>query len=131
MALASSFNGGNAQTALQNASVTPVAQTLSTEDQVEAYFSDIPVMVEIARCESRMRHYDKNGNVIHGEIDSGDIGVMQINERYHRDTAKKLNLEINKLQDNMVYARKLYEREGTTPWASSSKCWAKTQVASK
>jgi len=88
-------------------------------------------MVEIARCESRMRHYSKSGGVLKGEIDSGDTGVMQINERYHRATAEKLNLNINKLQDNMVYARKLYEREGTTPWASSSKCWSKTAAAAE
>ncbi len=80
-------------------------------------------MAEIARCESRFRHFGKNGDIIRGEINSLDVGVMQINEYYHKANAKKLGLNIYSLRGNLAYAKGLYEREGTTPWLSSSKCW--------
>ncbi len=126
MVLASSVSG---ETAL-SASVV-VSEPLSVEEQVTAYFSDVPVMIDVARCESRFRHTLKDGSVIRGEANSADIGVMQINEFYHRAEAKKLGLNIDILADNMVYARKLFEKEGTTPWLSSSKCWGKHQHISR
>ena len=87
------------------------------------YFRDIPIMVEVAYCESRFRHFDENGNLLHGEENYSDLGVMQINEYYHGDTAKRFGLDLRTLEGNLAYARNLYEREGTTPWLSSSRCW--------
>ena len=86
MALAGSFSGSSAQVAANTAALTPVATNVNIETQVESYFSDIPVMVDIARCESHMRHYDTYGNTIRGEIDPRDVGVMQINEHYHANS---------------------------------------------
>ena len=125
IALASTFSGTDAAEIAQASTVKPIVSNVTIPTHVAAYFSDVPIMVEIARCESHMRHYGTDGEVIRGEIDRGDIGVMQINERYHRKTAEKFNLDIDTLEDNMVYARKLYEREGTKPWISSMKCWGK------
>ncbi len=96
-----------------------------TELKVRAYFSDIPVLIEVARCESQFRHIDKAGNLLRGTITSDDLGVMQINEYYHGDSAKRLNLDITSLNGNMEYARRLYEKYGTEPWNASSKCWKK------
>lgn len=57
---------------------------------------------------------------------------MQINEYYHKDTAKRLGYNIYSLKGNMAYAKWLYKREGTAPWASSSKCWGKyAEIAMK
>jgi len=95
------------------------------QDHVEAYFSDEPVLVQIAKCESRFRHYDKNGKPLRGEQNRFDLGVMQINELYHGDQAKKLGLDLSSIGDNMAYARYLYEKEGTQPWSSSASCWDK------
>ena len=53
-----------------------------------------------------------------------DIGVMQINERYHYDEAKKLGFDIYTLKGNMDFAKHLYLKEGIKPWKSSSPCWA-------
>jgi len=106
--------------------------TSQVELAVKNYFSDIPIMIEIARCESRYRHYDKTGEVLHGVVNGGDRGVMQINEGYHLKTATKLGLDILTLEGNLAYARFLYETQGTRPWSSSSPCWgpsAKGQVA--
>ena len=98
----------------------------STEQIVRAYFSDIPIMIQIARCESQYRHILADGSVLVGRVDSDDTGVMQINTRYHGDTADKLDLDLTDIYDNMAYARNLYERQGTQPWSASAPCWGKT-----
>ena len=97
-----------------------------TEATVRSYFSDIPVMIQIARCESTFRHTLADGSVLKGKVDSADTGVMQINLRYHGETAEKLDLDLFDLHDNMAYARNLYERQGTRPWSASAPCWSPT-----
>ena len=89
------------------------------------YFADDPILAEIAWCESSFRHYDVDGKVIRGFVNSSDIGVMQINEYYHGDTAEKLGYNLHRLMDNLAYAKNLYEREGVRPWQASRNCWAK------
>lgn len=98
---------------------------LDTEATVREYFSDIPIMIEVARCESTFRHTLKDGSVLKGRVDKRDIGVMQINTYYHGNTAASLGLDLEDIQDNMEYARTLYERQGTQPWKASSPCWGK------
>lgn len=95
--------------------------------QVETYFADIPVMQKIAWCESKFRHRDAEGAVVRGIVKS-DVGVMQINEYYHRTTAERMGLELYDLEDNMAYARALYTKEGTRPWSSSEHCWGNPNV---
>ncbi len=96
----------------------------NVKEIVHVYWSDAPIMRSVAWCESRLRQFDNDGNPIRGEINSGDIGVMQINEYYHRETAQKLGYDIDTLEGNLGYARYLYEREGVRPWNSSAKCWS-------
>lgn len=98
----------------------------ATEMAVREYFKDIPVMVSIARCESRFRHALADGSVLVGERDPADTGVMQINTRYHQKRALELGLDLHSLEDNMVYARSLYEKQGTKPWNASAPCWNRT-----
>lgn len=93
------------------------------EATVKTYFADTPIMIEIARCESRYRHYDVEGEALHGYVNHSDRGVMQINEHYHDKTAVKLGLDIRTLEGNLAYARYLYDTQGTRPWKSSSPCW--------
>ncbi len=107
----------------------PAGQSRSAvEAKVREYFSDIPIMVEIARCESTFRHRLSNGEVLRGYVDGADTGVMQINLRYHQQTADRLGLDLEDIYDNMAYARHLYERQGTQPWNASAPCW-NTHVA--
>ena len=100
-----------------------VVKKISTEEYVRGYFKDIPVMVDIAYCESRFRQYDKTGEIFRGKVNNKDVGVMQINEFYHLDTAEDANYNIYTLEGNTAYARKLYEKYGTEPWNSSRPCW--------
>ena len=98
-------------------------QTL--EEYVRDYYIDEPILAEIARCESTFRQLDSKGEVLRGKINKSDIGVMQINLFYHEDSADKMELDLESLEGNLAYAKHLYEKEGTVPWASSAPCWNK------
>ena len=93
------------------------------EAVVRDYFSDTPVLAEIARCETRFRHYDRAGEVLRGAIDRNDVGIMQVNERYHLKRAETEGFDIYSLEGNLAYAKYLYHKEGSDPWVSSSACW--------
>jgi hypothetical protein len=116
-----------------SASTTPTANpvenkvTISTEVFVKKYFSDVPVMIEVARCESQFRQHE-GGKVLTGVVNELDKGVMQINEMYHLDRATQLGLDLHTLEGNLSYARYLFEKEGLRPWNSSSPCWKKSQA---
>ena len=97
-----------------------------TEAIVREYFADIPIMIQIARCESTFRHTLSDGSVLKGRVDNADTGVMQINQRYHLTRAEQLDLNLYDIYDNMAYARYLYEKQGTQPWNASSACWGNT-----
>ncbi len=102
------------------------ASTLNEEKIVRSYFRDLPIMVQIARCESTFTHTLADGSILRGRVDSADTGVMQINRRYHEKTAVAMDLNLNDIYHNMAYARYLYETQGTQPWSASSPCWSKT-----
>lgn len=103
-----------------------IENLMTVEEYVRGYFSDIPVMIEIAKCESRFRQYDTNGEVLRGVVNSLDRGVMQINEYYHLETAEKLGYDILTIEGNTAYARYIFEKSGVKPWVSSSPCWGKS-----
>ena len=103
----------------------PITDSKNIERFVNDYFADIPILAEIAKCESRYRHLNKSGAVLKGDRNSFDRGVMQINILYHAKTLERLELDVHNLDDNVRYARYLYEKEGAKPWMSSSACWAK------
>lgn len=105
---------------------TVVSQPLTLENYVRVYFKDAPILAEIAKCESRFRHVGRDGKVIRGEAAPEDVGVMQINEFYHEDTAEILGFDLHALDGNLAYAKWLYAKEGTTPWLASGKCWQKS-----
>jgi hypothetical protein len=107
--------------------VEAVTSSATVADQVQAYFSDMPILADVAKCESEYRQFDKSGQVLRGVQNPQDVGVMQINEFYHKETAQKLGLDLHTLDGNMAYARYLYERQGTRPWNYSSSCWSKNR----
>lgn len=125
------FPSGIAYGQIEETPIEEVAKNsplLDTELIVRSYFKDIPVMIQIARCESGFRHTLEDGSVLKGKVDSADTGVMQINKRFHADKATTMNLNLDNLNNNMAYARHLYETEGTRPWNASASCW-NSQVA--
>ncbi len=92
---------------------------------VRKYYNDDPVLANIAWCESRLRHLGQNGDILRGVVNSDDIGVMQINTRFHGKRAESLGIDLYSLNGNLEYAQYLYDKEGTKPWASSQACWGK------
>jgi len=126
--IAGSLNGFEVSPSISpNAEVVEIQhKSITTEEYVRNYFSDIPVMVEVAKCESRFRQHDKSGNVLRGEVNPLDRGVMQINEHYHGEDAERLGYDILSIEGNTAYARYIYDKYGLRPWKSSSPCWGKT-----
>jgi hypothetical protein len=100
----------------------------SEEEIVKAYFQDIPLLVKVAQCESNFRHTYNNGEILRGVANSQDIGIMQINERFHLERANKLDLDIYTIDGNLEYARFLYGKEGAKPWSASRKCWSSREA---
>lgn len=109
---------------------TPAAVVMPLHQSVEEYvreqFKDAPIMIDIARCESRFRQYDSKGAVLKNPTSSA-MGVFQVMASIHANAAKtNLGLDIYSLEGNVDYARYLYERQGTTPWNDSKGCWGKS-----
>ena len=99
MLVSAAFGTSTATAAPVSQPYLPQAQTI--EQYVEAYFADTPIMIDIARCESRFHQFDKNGEAYRGEINHEDIGVMQINEHYHGTEAEKMNIDVTYNFDNV------------------------------
>ena len=102
---------------------------------VEQYFAKEPILADIAWCESRYRQWNPDGTVFIGKVNHYDIGVMQVNSLYHDEKATDLGFDIYSLSGNLAYAKYLFEKEGSKPWASSKACWGdklgNKQVAAK
>jgi hypothetical protein len=103
----------------------PISDSKNVEKYINDYFADIPILIQIAKCESRFRHLNSQGEILRGTENRSDRGVMQINVHYHGISSEKLGYNIHEIEDNVAYARHLYERQGVKPWMSSSACWAK------
>ncbi|MFZ2770050.1 MAG: hypothetical protein WAZ50_02915 [Minisyncoccia bacterium] len=110
---------------LQVRDYEPITDAKNVARYVSDYFEDIPILARIASCESHNRQYDSNGNVLRGEKNKHDIGVMQINELYHLDDSLDQKLDIYTIEGNVAFARHIYEKQGAKPWMSSSACWSK------
>jgi hypothetical protein len=144
--LVSSLYGGTAQAATVSVSTSTQSHTeqaTSTDESrfmdsktVEAYIrskdADQPILVDIARCESTFRQFDPTGNILRGKVNKGDVGVMQINEKYHADEAARLGYNIYTVEGNVAFGRYLYTKYGSDPWSSSAPCWSTgNQIALK
>ena len=141
--MSSLYGAGQAQAALvpvnDLTSATTTEQSTTTEARfidskaVEAYVrtadADEPILVDIARCESTFRQFDQSGNIIRGKVNQEDVGVMQINEKYHADEAVKLGYNIYTVEGNVAFGKYLYNKYGSDPWSSSSKCWSDAELA--
>lgn len=96
------------------------------ERVVRAYFRDLPVMVNIAKCESGFEHFDPSGpNGLNTNPDprSSASGVFQILLKTHGPKAHRLGLDITTVAGQLGYARHLYKRGGTSDWKASKACW--------
>lgn len=69
----------------------PVTKNLNAgvEEAVREYFADIPLMIEIAKAESKFRQFGKDGRPLQGVVVPEDTGVFQVNKTYHLARSKK------------------------------------------
>ncbi|TSC83567.1 MAG: hypothetical protein G01um101413_977 [Parcubacteria group bacterium Gr01-1014_13] len=65
------------------------------------YFTDIPIMIEIAKCESGLRQFDWRGNALRGGMGFKMVGVFQIHADVHREAADLMGLDIDTLEGNI------------------------------
>lgn len=100
-------------------STTTVAHDpVSVEKRVRDFFADVPVMIEIAKCESKFRQFTDGGNVLRGGGSGGMVGIFQFYEIIHKAPALALGFDIETVEGNLGYAKHVYTQSGTTPWAS-------------
>jgi hypothetical protein len=111
--------------ALANISETPKNTDENLEKYVRSYFEKTPILAEISRCESKFKQFKKDGSVMRGILTPEDVGLMQINEFFHKDRADKLGFDLHTVEGNLGYAQYLYDRQGTQPWSASAYCWGK------
>jgi hypothetical protein len=140
--IASLYGAGqvNAQTiqtaaviSVQDSTTTVEVSTSTISKALEAYIrkelASTPILIEVARCESTFRQYGKDGRILRGKQNPLDVGIFQINEYYHAETAKKLGIDIYTAEGNIAYGKYLYKKNGTKDWYASSPCWAGTNLA--
>jgi len=123
---------GIASLAATPTTTTEISAPLQIKDRpgvyaskVREFYKDTPILIEIARCESGFAQYDANMSVIRGKVNDQDVGIMQINEKYHLEKSHSLGYDIYSVEGNLAYAKYMYEREGAQPWKASSPCWSK------
>lgn len=92
---------------------------------IEKEFGEEHIMIEVARCESEFRQFDKLGKPLKSELGTDDLGIFQINV-IHKEEMDRLGLKREKLDDNIKFARMLYNRNGLKDWKASKDCWSKS-----
>ncbi len=75
-----------------------------------------PVMIKIARAESHFDHLIKNPS-------SSARGIFQILKGTFADPRYGCTGDVLNAKDNVECARKIYEKDGTTPWNASKHVW--------
>ena len=101
------------------------AQTVESMIAIRAKRAGISVSLanEIARCESGKKQFEADGRLLRGKINSKDVGIFQVNEKYHLVDSKKLGYNIYTPEGNIDYAMLLLKRDGTHHWNASKHCW--------
>lgn len=98
---------------------------VTVKPALKEYFKDAPIMERVAFCESTHTQFISEGVVHRGVANNKDVGIFQINEKYHLKDSKKMGIDIYSIEGNMEYARHLYETQGLQPWSASRPCWGK------
>ena|SRR3990167_10268247 len=96
-----------------------------TPEQVirRQFGKDSDLMLNIARCESNLSQTEPDGSPLIGKITPLDRGVFQISLKYHKQELDKLGLDAHILEDNVSFAKILFDRNGTRDWSASHYCW--------
>lgn len=102
-------------------------------ERTEEFGVSEDLALAIAFCESTYRQYDKNksaeesaeNRVLRGIQNKADVGLFQINEKYHLEKSLELGYDIYTTEGNIDYALWLLKNEGSKHWKWSQECWSK------
>ena len=123
LSIAMASAGSTPPTTPEEPSGTSVTAS-STVDVWEGY-SDLK---KICTCESGQgtgepQHLNINtGEVLRGEVNPDDIGACQINLYWNNTYATQLGYNVFKEEDNVEFAKILFNERGAKPWSWSSSC---------
>ena len=89
----------------------------------EVWGDDSHIGLAIAQCESGIKQ-KINGVIVRNPV-TPDVGTFQINIDYHLDNAISQGMNVYTTEGNVLYAKYLFDKNGTRDWSASSKCWKK------
>ena len=103
---------------LQTALAQVVPQDIPLQEELVT-FGDLPLdLQKTIICESGGRQ-EVNGKLVVSK--TKDVGIAQINLKAHSKTAKSMGLDLTDANDNLAFAKYLYEKDGITPWVCAKK----------
>lgn len=86
-------------------------------------------LIPVCSCESNGKpngiptHYEQDGiTVLRGKLNNDDIGMCQINLKWHKEVSIKMGLDLFKEEDNIIYANFLFDTRGFKDWGWSNHC---------
>lgn len=95
-------------------------------DMSRLYKTDGSLALRIAKCESNLAQYKKDGSIVRGRVINADVGIFQVNETYHLEQSRRLGFDIYTAEGNIGYATWLLKHEGSRHWNSSKRCWSQS-----
>lgn len=101
--------------------VASIQEAIATQAKAEGV--NPTLAQDIAFCESTNRQYAAGGQVLRGKKNPADVGLFQINEKYHLEKSRELGYDIYSSEGNIGYAMWLLKNEGNRHWNSSRRCW--------
>jgi len=126
---------GGSPVAISNSSSSSVDQVTTVAEvreytvpelikELSGYYGvDSTLALDIARCESRLQQFREDGTLVRGNKNPSDVGVFQINEKYHLERSKTLGFDIYTTIGNIEYAMWLMKQGGSRYWRWSQGCW--------
>ena len=128
----SQFGQGTLPADLKEANLASVVTApVSIEEQIiktanASQGVDATLALKIAFCESNLKQFDTTGQPLRGVKNPDDVGLFQINEKFHKKTSVQDGLDINTVNGNVEYAIQLMsEPNGLKHWKWSKPCWSK------
>lgn len=94
--------------------IPAISTPAEIELAVKMIFADAPIMISVAKCESGFRQFNNDGTPLVGY--GRYTGVFQIDKNIHAEYAKSLGMDIETIDGNLAYARRLYDQKGAQPW---------------
>lgn len=89
---------------------------------INEVFGENSIMHRVAYCESRIRQFDANGEVLKGI--TGDLGLFQLAPQYWLEESIKLNYDVHTTRGNALMASYILKTQGINAWLASKTCWS-------